>query len=129
MNYQWQKTTDSGANWANINGATSASYTTPAQPFPTNYNEYRCVLSNSNAISVTSNSATITVNESEFVEAAASMEVNIDQTTNLTFNRQPTFTAGAFVSQYAGSTHQASFWIIKRVADNVTVYHLSLIHI
>ena len=122
LNYQWQKTTDSGANWANINGATSASYTTPAQPFPTNYNEYRCVLSNSNAISVTSNSATITVNESEFVEAAASMEVNIDQTTNLTFNRQPTFTAGAFVSQYAGSTHQASFWIIKRVADNVTVY-------
>ena len=122
LNYQWQKTTDSGANWANINGATSATYTTPAQPFPTNYNEYRCVLSNSNAISVTSNSATITVNESEFVEAAATMEVNIDQTTNLTFNRQPTFTAGAFVSQYAGSTHQASFWIIKRVADNVTVY-------
>ena len=78
MNYQWQKTTDSGANWANINGATSASYTTPTQPFPTNYNEYRCVLSNSNAISVTSDAATITVNESEFVEAASSMSVDID---------------------------------------------------
>ena len=127
LNYQWQKTTDSGANWANINGATSATYTTPTQPFPTNYNEYRCVLSNSNAISVTSDAATITVNESEFVEAATSMSVNIDNTTNLTFNRQPTFTASPFVSQYAGSAHAASFWVIKRVADNVTVYDTATI--
>ena len=127
LNYQWQKTTDSGANWANINGATSASYTTPTQPFPTNYNEYRCVLSNSNAISVTSDAAAITVNESEFVEAATSMSVNIDNTTNLTFNRQPTFTSSPFVSQYAGSAHAASFWVIKRVADNVTVYDTSTI--
>ena len=50
------------------------------------------------------------------------MSVNEDPTTNLTFNRQPTFTSGAFVSQYAGSTHAASYWLIKRVADNVTVY-------
>ena len=127
INYQWQLSTDSGGNWANINGATAASYTTTTQPFPTLNNEYRCVLSNSNAISVTSDSATITVNESEFVEAAASMTVNIDPSTNLTFNRQPTFTSGDFVSQYAGSTHAASFWLIKRVADNVTVYDTSTI--
>ena len=93
INYQWQKSTDSGANWANINGATTSSYTTPTQPFPTVNNEYRCVLSNSNAISVTSDAATMTVNESEFVEAPTSMSVNIDSTTNLTFNRQPTFTS------------------------------------
>ena len=80
------------------------------------------MLSNSNAISLTSDAAAITVNESEFVEAAASMTVNIDPTTNLTFNRQPVFTAGDFVSQYAGSTHYASYWLIKRAADNVTVY-------
>ena len=127
INYQWQKSTDSGNNWAVINGATSASYTTVTQPFPTLNNEYRCVLSNSNAISVTSDAATITVNESEFVEAPASMSVNIDPTTNLTFNRQPTFTSGAFVSQYAGSTHAASYWLIKRVADNVTVYDTATI--
>ena len=127
INYQWQKSTDSGNNWAVINGATSASYTTVTQPFPTLNNEYRCVLSNSNAISVTSDSATITVNESEFVEAPLSMSVDIDPTTNLTFNRQPTFTSGAFVSQYAGSTHAASYWLIKRVADNVTVYDTATI--
>ena len=127
INYQWQLSTDSGGNWANINGATSTSYTTTVQPFPTLNNEYRCVLSNSNAISVTSDSATITVNESEFVEPADSMTVNIDSTTNLTFNREPTFTSGDFVSQYQGSTHSASYWLIKRVADNATIYDTSTI--
>jgi hypothetical protein len=122
LNYQWQRSQDNGNNWSTIVGATSSSYTTPAQPFPTVNNLYRCVLSNSNAISLTSDAAAITVNESEFVEAAASMTVNIDPTTNLTFNRQPVFTAGDFVSQYAGSTHYASYWLIKRAADNVTVY-------
>ncbi len=127
INYQWQKSTDSGANWANINGATAASYTTVTQPFPTLNNEYRCVLSNSNAISVTSQSATITVNESEFVEAATGIVVNIDPTTNLTFNRQPTFTSDAFVSQYAGSTHSASWWLIKRTSDNAVIYDTAAI--
>ena len=127
INYQWQKSTDSGGNWANINGATSASYTTVTQPFPTLNNEYRCVLSNSNAISITSQSATITVNESEFVEASTGITVNEDPTTNLTFNRQPTFTANAFVSQYAGSTHSASWWLIKRTSDNAVIYDTAAI--
>ena len=127
LNYQWQLTTDGGNNWGNINGATSSSYTTVPQPFPTVNNQYRCVLSNSNAISVTSDAADITVNESEFVEAAASMVVNIDSTTNLTFNRQPVFTAGAFIPQYSGSAHSASYWLIKRAADNVTVYDTAAI--
>ena len=96
-------------------------------PFPTVNNQYRCVLSNSNAISITSDAANLTVNESEFVEAAASMNVNVDPTTNLTFNRQSTFTSGAFVSQYAGSAHAASYWLIKRTADNVTVYDTATI--
>ena len=129
INYQWQRSTDSGGNWSNLVGATAASYTTGAQAFPTVNHEYRCVLSNTNAISVTSSSATLTVNESEFVEAAASMTVNVDSTTNLTFNRQPVFTSGAFVSQYAGSQHAASYWLIKRTVDNVTVYDTSTITI
>ena len=127
INYQWQRSQDSGGNWSTLVGATAASYTTPAMPFPTVNNQYRCVLSNSNAISITSDAANLTVNESEFVEAAASMTVNVDPTTNLTFNRQPTFTSGAFVSQYAGSAHAASYWLIKRTADNVTVYDTATI--
>ena len=108
LNYQWQKSTDSGANWSNIVGAVNPTYTTPTQPFPTVNNEYRCVLSNSNAISVTSAAATLTVNESEFVSAPTSMSVIEDSDTNLTYNRQPTFTSSAYDSQYAGSTDQAT---------------------
>ena len=127
LNYQWQKSTDSGANWSNIVGAVASSYTTATQPFPTVNNEYRCVLSNSNAISVTSAAATLTVNESEFVSAPTSMSVNEDSDTNLTYNRQPTFTSSAYDSQYAGSTHQATYWLIKRVSDNFVVYDTSQI--
>ena len=127
INYQWQRSQDSGGNWSTVVGATASSYTTPTMPFPTVNNQYRCVLSNANAISVTSDAANLTVNESEFVEAAASMTVNIDPTTNLTFNRQPTFTAGDFVSQYAGSTHSATYWLIKRTSDNAVIYDTAAI--
>ena len=53
--YQWQK------NNANINGATSASYTTPPAVSSDNGATFRVIVSNSVA-SVTSNSATLTVN-------------------------------------------------------------------
>ncbi len=127
INYQWQKSTDSGGNWSNVIGATAASYTTVVRPFPTLNNQYRCVLSNSNAISVTSNAATITVNESEFVSAPSSLTVNVDTDTTLSYNRQPTFTTVAFNSQYAGSTHYASYWLIKKLSDNTVIYDTSLI--
>lgn len=44
---QWQLSTDGGATFANITGATSASYTTPATVLDDNGKRYRAVLSNS----------------------------------------------------------------------------------
>ncbi|HKW61802.1 MAG TPA: immunoglobulin domain-containing protein [Candidatus Acidoferrum sp.] len=55
LSYQWQK------NGANISGATSASYTTPATTSSDNGSTFRAVVTNS-AGTVTSNSATLTVN-------------------------------------------------------------------
>ena len=130
ISYQWQKSTDSGANWSVINGANSAAYTTPATTYPTNPSEqFRCVLSNANATSVTSTAATLTVNESEFVSAPATVTPFVDPDTTKTLSRQPVITTSAFVQEYAGSTHFSSYWRIRRVSDNVTVYDLSLIHI
>ncbi len=123
VSYQWQKSLNSGANWSNINGANSASYTTPTTVYPTTPSEqFRCVLTNTNATTVTSTAATLTVNESEFVSGPTSVTPTIDPDTNKTYSRQPVITTSAFVPEYAGSTHFSSFWRIRRVADNVTVY-------
>ena len=123
ISYQWQKSTNSGANWVNINGANTASYTTPVTVYPTSPAEqFRCVLTNANATTVTSNAATLTVNESEFTSPPASVTPVIDSDTNRTFSRQPVINTAAFVVEYANQTHFSSFWRIRRVADNVTVY-------
>ena len=123
IGYQWQKSTDSGGNWTNINGANTASYTTPATSFPTSPSEqFRCVLSNAEATTVTSNSVTLTVNESEFVSGPSTVTPFIDPDTTKTLSRRPVITTAAFVSEYAGSTHASTFWRIRRVSDNVTVY-------
>ena len=88
ITYQWQISTNSGANWSDINGANSASYTTPATVFPTTPAEqFRCVLTNANATTVTSSAATLTVNESEFTSGPASVTPVIDPDTNRTFSR------------------------------------------
>ena len=126
ISYQWQKSTNSGANWSDINGANSASYTTPATVFPTTPSEqFRCILTNPNATTITSDAATLTVNESEFVSGPATVTPVVDTDTNRTFSRQPVINTTPFIVEYAGSTHFSSFWRIRRVSDNVTVYDTS----
>lgn len=56
--YQWQLSTDGGANWANISGATAASFATSAGA---NGNQYRCAVTNSSACTIFSNAATLTI--------------------------------------------------------------------
>ncbi|MBI5471752.1 MAG: immunoglobulin domain-containing protein, partial [Ignavibacteriae bacterium] len=55
LNYQWQK------NGVNINGATNASYATPANLLTESGNNFRCIVSNALGTS-TSNQALLTVN-------------------------------------------------------------------
>ena len=123
ISYQWQKSTNNGAAWNNINGANAAAYTTPATVYPTSPAEqFRCVLTNTNATTLTSSAATLTVNESEFVSGPATVTPTIDADTTRTFSRQPVINTSPFIVEYAGSTHKATFWRIRRVVDNVTVY-------
>ena len=123
ISYQWEKSTDNGLNFNAISGANSSTYTTPTTTYPTTPSEqFRCVLTNAAATTVTSNAATLTVNESEFVSAPTSVSPFIDTDTNKTLSRQPVITTSAYVSEYAGSTHFSTFWRIRRVVDNVTVY-------
>ena len=62
LSYQWQQSTDNGQNWKDIGDATDATYTEEATTTIMNGYQYRCVVSNS-AGSVTSEAATLTVNE------------------------------------------------------------------
>jgi alpha-tubulin suppressor-like RCC1 family protein len=57
---QWQQSSDNGATWADIAGATATSYTTPATGAADNGRQLRAVFTNS-AGSATSAAATLTV--------------------------------------------------------------------
>ena len=87
---------------SNINGANAASYVTPATVYPTTPAEqFRCVLTNANATTLTSSAATLTVNESEFVSGPATVTPVIDADTNRTFSRQPLVNTTPFIVEYA----------------------------
>ncbi len=57
---QWQQSTDAGATWASINGATTTSYTTPATVLADSGKLYRAMFTNASG-SANSNAATLTV--------------------------------------------------------------------
>ena len=60
--YQWQrKATDTGSEWEDISDATTASYTTAATATNMSGYQYRCVVTGSGGVSVTSAAATLTV--------------------------------------------------------------------
>ena len=58
--FQWQVSTDNGATWSNVSGATGATFTLTNVAIAQNGNQYRVVATNS-AGSVNSNPATLTV--------------------------------------------------------------------
>jgi O-glycosyl hydrolase len=74
LSYQWQK------NGANISGATSASYTTPATASTNNGSTFQVVVSNS-AGSVTSSSATLTVNAANSTPGAPAVTQQLQSQT------------------------------------------------
>jgi hypothetical protein len=61
ITYQWQVSTDGGANYSNIGGATSASYTLSGATIGMNNNRYRCVVTGTCAPAATTSAAILTV--------------------------------------------------------------------
>jgi hypothetical protein len=87
LNYQWQK------NGANISGATSASYTTPATTTADSGSTFDVVVSNT-AGSVTSSTATLTVNSSTGT-TAVNYTSGFTSTTGLQLNGSATWNQSA----------------------------------
>ena len=86
--YQWQVSTDNGANWSNVTGGTSASYTTPTATAAMNGYQYRCVASNGVSPDAVSNAAILTIISTPSITAQPK-----DQ--NATVGQQATFTIAA----------------------------------
>ncbi len=61
LSYQWQVSTNGGANFANVSGATNTSYTTLALFLPNSSNEFRMVANGLCGSPATSAAATVTV--------------------------------------------------------------------
>jgi hypothetical protein len=61
ITYQWQVSTDGGANYNNIGGATSASYILSGATIGMNNNRYRCVASGTCTPAATTSAAILTV--------------------------------------------------------------------
>ena len=59
---QWQRSNDGGTTWADVTGATSATYTTAATSASDNGARYHAVLSNGIGTAATSSAVTLTVN-------------------------------------------------------------------
>jgi hypothetical protein len=61
ITYQWQLSTDAGATYGNIAGATSSTYTVSGVTIGMNGNRYRCIVSGACSPTATSNAAILTV--------------------------------------------------------------------
>jgi len=63
LSYQWQRSNDGGSTWANVNGS-SPTYTIWSTASTDNAAQFRCIVTDVNNLTVTSNAAMLTVNAS-----------------------------------------------------------------
>jgi Peptidase family M1 domain/Secretion system C-terminal sorting domain len=130
-NYQWQVSTDAGANFSNISGATNASLSIANTTVSLNNNRYRCLVSNASCTtptisdvakltvrpmpSVTLNAAPYTVlspGQTTTLSASTGASSGGVITTNWFFNSNPLNVTG---SSYVVTINQiGSYYVIAR---------------
>ena len=112
-NYQWQVSTDGGATWNNIGGATAATLNLTGVTVGMNGNQYRCTAStqcgstNSNAATLTVNSAATITNQpaDAAICTGQSTQLCISATgTGITYQWQSAATCAGPWTNIAGAT-------------------------
>jgi hypothetical protein len=102
--YQWQVSTNSGASWNNISGATLATYTINTPGVALNGNQYRVVVSGTAPCSpVTSSAATLTVTDVAVAASSTSVCIGQSVTLSATYTGVPNTTSSSWVSATTGS--------------------------
>lgn len=122
VTYQWQVSTDGGATYSNISGATAVTYTITGVTVAQSGNRYRCVL-NSSCGGATSNGALLTVNslpaitaQPQNVNVCAGSTATFSVTatgTGITYQWQVSTDGGVTYSDISGAT--ASSYTINPV--------------
>ncbi len=98
LSYQWEISTNGGATWAPVAGATGTSLSIPSLIPALNGNQYRVIVAGVPCGTLTSNAATLTVGQLPAVTIAAStMSVSANQTATLTATPNP---AGTYTYQW-----------------------------
>jgi hypothetical protein len=133
LSYQWQKK-PSGGSFADISGATSASYITPATTAADNVAQFVCVVTNV-AGSVTSNAATLTVHAPPSITAEPTDQTVTDgQTTTfkvtaagtppLTYQWQRSDDGGITFTNIPGATGSSYGTGSVDLTDNGAQFHV-----
>ncbi|MGQ0739622.1 MAG: reprolysin-like metallopeptidase [Bacteroidota bacterium] len=108
ISYQWQISTDGGANWSNIGGATSATYTIAGATTGMNDNRYRCIVSGTCTPAATSSAAILTVIAPVSIATQpASSEICSGSNTSFTVAGSSTL---AIIYQWQVSTDGGANW-------------------
>jgi hypothetical protein len=107
ITYQWQVSTDGGANYSNIGGATSSSYTLTGITSGLNGNRYRCVITGTCTPTAVSNAAILTVVEPVNITASPA-NVIICESGNV--NITVTGSGTGIIYQWQVSTNGGSIW-------------------
>lgn len=102
--YKWQVSTNSGGSWADISGATSATYTITSPGVALNGNQYRVVVNGTAPCSpVTSSAATLTVTDVAVAASSTSVCIGQSVTLSATYTGVPNTTSSSWVSATTGS--------------------------
>ena len=118
--YQWQQRTDSGSNWTDISGATSASYTINSTTISMSGYQYRCVVKSASGVSVISNAATLTVTAKPAYTVTVNANPTEGGTVTVNSSTSPaSVTAGSTVNLVATANEGYRFtgWTFS---DNIT---------
>ncbi|MFZ1529239.1 MAG: reprolysin-like metallopeptidase [Ferruginibacter sp.] len=102
LTYQWQQSTDGGASWTNIAGATTASLSLTAVTVPMSGTQYRLQVFSCTPTPIISNTAVLTVNTNTAINTQpAAVTLCSGSTTN--FSVAAVGTGAAYQWQYAAS--------------------------
>ncbi len=117
LTYQWQISTNGGATWTNISGATSASYSVTPFNMGMNNNRFRVVLSSSCGSPVNSNAAILTVTQGPVITSQPAY-LAICEGTTATYSVTATDATGY---QWQISLDQGATWTNIPGATNSTL--------